>query len=1120
MSAAAPLPPSSAGNPHAGPHSAASKPSSNGTAGDRVFDHIHDLQAKASTGYNPSSTLKTLLDIAELGLSQATNLLTYRRPDLAFVEFTRSFEIATQVIPRHAGYVDLVHDDRNGEQRLKVLCRRLFALHDQFMGIKGIIENNNQRHGTLPAGSGIRPGDARQNGEARREEDTRAVPSAPNTSTTSVNGSPGGPKQRPVPSPKPEALHGRALPVATPNVNGQRPADGANALLDRFAKLRLNTSPSGAAISDPRHSNSPIHSSPMLMPSAGDFTGRDAHALAHSPSRPSGPRKLPTRSSAPMPPAKLPLDTQLAAALPKAPSPTYSPARNMETNGTIAPPRHSARSLAGNDIRRTSTTNSFSSASARAPNGPGDASDGYFPSSAPNGNWVGSLAHRPKPAQRPDELRISADRLYDHLPRYSVLLIDVRPREDFDLGHVFTRNTMCIEPMTLRQGMSAEELLETLVLSPEQEQNMWENRNVFDLVVYYDQDTQSETYLSHPANEREAKLNYLHAALYDFNQEKPLRAAPMLLVGGLEAWCDVIGPQSLAVSTTLPRPRAQKGPGAIARRPLSTPNGKAELKIPKRRLRDYNPLDQEEERRWIERARQESISARGPPRIDEDASDGVPSAEGEDQVDGEGEGEATSDAAIQEFLQRFPEAGMIDRQPGFMSSQLPVRIPPPPPAKIPEYPPTQPPSGYTQVPARPAPAAPRMSYNGVSDRATTSAARSSAALAPYIPPKYMASNQRLPRTGLVNFGVTCYMNATLQALSATLPLANFFRDDEFRKSVQRENWKGSKGVLPQLYSNIIHSLWQGDVEVIKPTTFRTFCGRLNREWGIDRQQDAKEFFDFLVDCLHEDLNSKWSETPYKALTELEEQRREAMPRAVVARIEWGRYIHREQSFLTSLFGGQHASRLRCITCGFTSTTYEAFYSISVEVARPRSSSGVVTLDECLRSYCSEEMLSGDEVWKCPHCRREREATKQITITRAPQFLVVHFKRFAAGRSTTARKVRTPIDFPLRGFDLEPYMLPQPSAEEAAEIARKYNSQNVRPELAMMPPYIYDAYAVMRHIGTTLTSGHYTCAVKDVARKCWRMFNDTRVTDFQPEQLGHGAALTNEEAYIVFYQRRV
>ena len=72
--------------------------------------------------------------------------------------------------------------------------------------------------------------------------------------------------------------------------------------------------------------------------------------------------------------------------------------------------------------------------------------------------------------------------------------------------------------------------------------------------------------------------------------------------------------------------------------------------------------------------------------------------------------------------------------------------------------------------------------------------------------------------------------------------------------------------MPDLYTNLIRSLWRSDVEVIKPTTFRKFCGRMNREWGIDRQQDAKEFFDFLVDCLYQTLAPR---DPRFVLSEIE-----------------------------------------------------------------------------------------------------------------------------------------------------------------------------------------------------------------------------------------------------------
>lgn len=787
------------------------------------------------------------------------------------------------------------------------------------------------------------------------------------------------------------------------------------------------------------------------------------------------------------------LDTQFAAGMPQAPSPIYSPARNMQIAGNINLPRSSARSIMGTGGRSNAA---MSNASSYAPGNEGDDAAGYFPRTSTD--RPPAAPPRRKSVHVQKEIRIGVDKLFDYLKMYSILLIDVRTREDFDDGHVFTPSIINIDPTSLRRDMSAEDLQDSMVLAPEAEQSAFSDRNKFDLVVYYDQATSSDRFLSRPSTEREFKLRYLHDALYEFNQEKPLQRPPILLMGGIEAWVELVGDQSLAQSNTASRNKPTR---PITRVPVG--GSSSRLHVAKRRLREYNPMDAEEERKWLERARKESVAVNQKPAINE-----------------EDESQQVEDATpfydnIEEFVRRFPEAGTIEQRYTMDSPSQPPSSQP----RIPTYP-TQPQLSsiappVPPVPSRPAPAASRMSYSGVSERAVSQTnTGSSDHLPAYVPPRFLPSNQRLPRTGLVNFGVTCYMNATIQALSATTPLTLFFLDDRFKQHIQRENWKGSKGVLPELYGNLIRSVWKGDVEAIRPSTLRSFCARLNSEWGIDRQQDAKEFLDFLVDCLHEDLNANWSRTPLQALTDQQEQVREKMPKPIVSKMEWGRYTHRELSYLTELFGGQHASRLRCTTCQFTSTTYEAFYSISVEIPR----SGKATIQDCLRSYCAEEMLSGDEVWKCPRCNKEREATKQITITRAPQFLVVHFKRFSAGRGESARKVRTPIEFPLRNFNLEPYMLPSPTPKEQHAMSKNFPPEQLKPDSTMTPPYFYDAYAVMRHIGTTLTSGHYTCLAKDTARKCWRQFNDTWVGDFDPDRLPERDRLQNEMAYIVFFQR--
>lgn len=179
--------------------------------------------------------------------------------------------------------------------------------------------------------------------------------------------------------------------------------------------------------------------------------------------------------------------------------------------------------------------------------------------------------------------------------------------------------------------------------------------------------------------------------------------------------------------------------------------------------------------------------------------------------------------------------------------------------------------------------------------------------------------------------------------------------------------------------------------------------------------------------------------------------------------------------------------------------------MSVEI--PRSGRGDIR--ECLRSYCQEERLSGEEEWKCPYCKCQREATKQITLTRLPQILVIHFKRFSASKTESIRKVHTPIDFPLHGLNMEPLMA-------NTRLDLKSDDDVVDP--ATTPPFMYDAYAVMRHLGQTGNGGHYIALVRDAARGCWRKFDDERVTDFDPNKLRPENRLQNEQAYIVFYGR--
>lgn len=1093
MSGAAPFAPSGgsgAGNGDSRPGS-----SSYNNGGERVFQHLRDLQRQAKDGYNPQGSAHQLLEEAQRSFNQSDYLLQMRRPDLAFVEYVRASDIVVNIIPRAKGWPDLQMDHGGGElQKYNLLKTRVNTSFEQFENIKGIIVNNNKRSGVQPKGGA-------DGGHVRTGSAPEGLRNGANVGGTGAH------RKGPPPAPKPNSMHGRAVSTSVPPSNGP---NTVTKLTDRFARLgnpKVDTTRPESRSSNP----SSVHSSPISkMPDPSDFNGNraslDGRSNGPTQSKPQGPRSMPAGQKGPPLPSKLPLETSLAASMPREPRPTYTPARNMQANGNIELPRHTPRSLASSSTRKNSGPSS--SAASVAPNGAYEGGD-YFPAMAPP--RTDGVATPPPPASRrksvlkPKETRISNEKLYDYLELYNILLIDFRSRQEFDQGHIYARNVICVEPLHVTQGMSADELVERMVISPEHEQELFMNRDKFDLVVYYDAQTQSETFLTRPIGEFQTKLKFLHEALYEFNHEKPLQRPPIVLIGGIDAWTDLLGNQALLASDT-----ANKGKQSrpIQRRPVNV----GPLRSSKRRLREYNPMDDEEEKQWREKARAESTFF--------PTSASLINENGE-SIEDLDENDEDQHRVIDEFNKRFPDANSIETYA--FAGVRPDRAPPEPP-KVPNLPPKVPyptypqapsPSNYESAPARPKPAAPRPSYTGVSDRAGSQnvpAARSSS-LAPYIPPKYLAANLRLPKTGLINMGNTCYMNATLQALSATTPLSIFFLDDTFRRMLQKENWNGTKGVLSELYSNVIRSLWKGDVDAIRPSSFRTFCGRLQSDWAQRQEQDAKEFFDFLIAHLSEDLNVNWKRTPLRPLTQQEEKKREQMPAVVVSKTEWGRHTHRDQSFFTSLFGGQHRSRLTFAECGHTSTTYEAFTTVSVELEKVYKGQIVhlSTLDQCFTSYCEVEHMDATQAVHCTFCDKTRTATKQITFTRAPQFLVMHFKRFRS----TGERINSRLDFPLEGFDLEPYMVKPPTQAEADNVARTYGAQALENDASTTPPYKYDAYAVVRHHGDRISTGHYTAVVKDRAKGVWRSFSDDKYTE-----LSRGAEkdLKDKSAYIVFYQR--
>jgi len=79
-----------------------------------------------------------------------------------------------------------------------------------------------------------------------------------------------------------------------------------------------------------------------------------------------------------------------------------------------------------------------------------------------------------------------------------------------------------------------------------------------------------------------------------------------------------------------------------------------------------------------------------------------------------------------------------------------------------------------------------------------------------------------------------------------------------------------------------------------------------------------------------------------------------------------------------------------------------------------SSGSGVSIYDCLSWFSTEETLTGNDKWYCSRCKNHVNALKKMELYRAPEFLIIHLKRFSHQRSSffSSKKISELINFPV------------------------------------------------------------------------------------------------------------
>ncbi|NXI62332.1 UBP43 hydrolase, partial [Anseranas semipalmata] len=169
--------------------------------------------------------------------------------------------------------------------------------------------------------------------------------------------------------------------------------------------------------------------------------------------------------------------------------------------------------------------------------------------------------------------------------------------------------------------------------------------------------------------------------------------------------------------------------------------------------------------------------------------------------------------------------------------------------------------------------------------------------------------------GLRNHGNTCFMNAVVQCLSNTAPLAEFLALGRYRA-------RGARAEVTHRLAALVRALWSLDYTPRLSADFKSIVSKHGAQFRGNAQHDALEFLLWLLDRMHEDLGtaSPAQGARAAAAAEVEQSSGAGSTPAPCA-----------QSFVQSHFQAQYRSSLTCPHCLKQSNTFDPFLCVSLPI---------------------------------------------------------------------------------------------------------------------------------------------------------------------------------------------
>lgn len=355
----------------------------------------------------------------------------------------------------------------------------------------------------------------------------------------------------------------------------------------------------------------------------------------------------------------------------------------------------------------------------------------------------------------------------------------------------------------------------------------------------------------------------------------------------------------------------------------------------------------------------------------------------------------------------------------------------------------------------------------------------------------MATDDKKGVVGLKNLGLTCYANATLQALRHIERIPWIFTEGRYNTLFKKDaaGKRAAQQGVAKLFADMIHQQENGSAPgVLRPGGFWNAMKdsvRGSAVYGHFTQtapHDSHEFLMYMLETLHESVSISVDMQIMKSPPQTETEKR------VVEALEvWKKEFSKEYSPLVDLFHGLLHRRTRCLSCGTVSHRWETFNTLKGAVPQRTAENDANPVD--LLSMLKDDLKGEDiEGYSCDKCSPTRTtAHRDTAIWRLPQTLVICLKRF----TYDGRKIHTKVKVPTA----EPFNTCALFSEESPEKDAVTD---------------YTLRAIVDHHGGA-GGGHYTAQCKDKLSGTWYIYDDENTHVIQ-------APIVGETTYMMFWER--